>query len=128
MYFGVYFGVRRGFVFVWGTYDRKIFYLAGNFNFAKGYFSRLSEKTLENKHKIDVSQVILTLQGNSCLASRKVKITLFYVKIKGVVFSTLIDEVRPPVPCSPFQPPNLFLPGECSQATTPPPPPSHRAR
>ena len=42
-----------------------------------------------------------------------------YVKTKGVILSTLIDEVRPPVPSNPS---TSSLPGECSRA---PPPPSH---
>ena len=45
-----------------------------------------------------------------------------YVKTKGVMFSTLIDEVRLPIPYSPLETPNLSLPGECSGA---PPLPSH---
>ena len=44
-----------------------------------------------------------------------------HVKIKGVIFSTLIAEVRSPVPYSPLHPPTSSLPGECSQAHRPAP-------
>ena len=39
----------------------------------QGYFLRPSENTVRNKHNIDISQAILTLQGCFCLARQKVK-------------------------------------------------------
>ena len=45
-----------------------------------------------------------------------------YVKIKRVVFSTLIAEVKSPVPYSPLQPPNLFP--RRTMLPSPPPHPS----
>ena len=38
------------------------------------------------------------------------------VKIKGAIFSTLIDEVRLPVPCRPLQYPTSSLTGSCPQS------------
>ena len=55
--------------------------------------------------------------GNSDHGPRKARtqnpdhpgLCILYVKIKGVIFSTLLDEVRQPVPYTSFQPPTSSL-------------------